>query len=171
MHRMSEKFQGNNKNASYAIVADGIQVARKEPQETVADYDILKGDYSKILENIDQLPKEIQEVLGFIFCKSKKTREDQFFLCKIKSVLDASKEFKQRMKYWFYKSVDRVNGQEIPIKCFSFNGEIEKMKKNREKSLPVFVPSARTEENDHFLRVFHEAREECSKKLADLENS
>lgn len=143
----------------------------------IIGYDINRGDYSKIEENMERLPEEIQEVLKFVFCKSEKTREDLYFFYKIKKVLDELGEIKQRLRYYFYKIVDRNKGQEpenpeeIPIQCFSFKGELDDIKKERKTYLPQLSILSGEEVKKSATIVFKNQVAEFSEKVEEVENS
>ena len=171
---MPELYQNNVATADYSSVKDHCRDDRpqKYDEEAVSDFDIVRGKYSMIENNLDILPEEIQEALAFVFLKDKKTNGDKVFLCKVKKSIEDSQGFKGQIHGILDKVRKRSDGKVLPLTRFpTLNGElkaIQKEQKDREDSLPVLIPKDRTEENDPFLRVFHEARAEFAKKLTDI---
>jgi hypothetical protein len=163
-------YEKNPIKGNYRELLKHIKINKSSPEDIALDYDILKGDYSVIKDNIDLLPDEVQEALEIIFHKKIKNKDLQF-LHKVKRGIEKSQTLQGHIKTILFRLIHLGYSETLPLSRFGLNfSDLERVKIDRKNALPVLVPSEMTDERDPFLQVLNEVREELMQNSEKREN-
>ena len=155
-------YKKNPIKGNYRELLKHIKINNPSSEDIALDYDILKGDYSVIKDNMDILPDEVQKALDFIFCKSEESmgNKDRQFLFKVKKGIEKSQTLKGQVKIILFRLVHLGYAEELPLSHLKLGSDLERIEEEHQKSFPVLVSSERTEKNDPFLQVLNAVRKE-----------